>query len=133
MKVFETCGFGVWSALIDRGRRRNVSGEFLSLEHDHVLVERLQHGVMETRGAVEKAELAHIKQHKFEERPTGYAIEQLLLMKTALVDIFFEEGLTRTELLVRRMILHNLQRFKGAVGIVPVQPVRHALAERIVI
>jgi hypothetical protein len=66
---------------------------------------------MEAFGPIEKATLAHIEQKKFEEGPSGHTIEELLLMKAALVDVLAEEGLVQAEPLVPCAIREGLLRF----------------------
>src|SRR5450755_1513646 len=107
--------------------------QFLRLQHDHKFVERLQPGVVEARAAIEKSALAHIEQQKLEQRARWHAIEQFLLMKSALIAVFGQARLHGTECLIGCAIAQDLLRFQRTVGIVPAQPMAYTLAERIVV
>jgi hypothetical protein len=133
VKCFRTNPAGTWSGLIRRSRRRSLPGQFSGLEHNHVFIEGLKHGVVKTPAAVEKAALGDIERQEFEQRSSWRPIEQLLLMKAALVKILSEDGLAKAERLGGGSILHDLARFERAVRIMPVKPMHHTLAERIVV
>src|SRR5580693_1281405 len=110
IKTFGAGSTRIWRDFTSRKRRGSLPDQFLCLEDDHVFIQRLKHGILETRVAVEKTALAQIEQKKFEEGPSGQAIKEFFLVKAATVDLFAKEGLEETELLVGQSVLHNLLR-----------------------
>ena len=84
---------------ISAGRRSLSRGhgglgllQLLHLEHDHGFVDGLEQGVGEAGTAVEEAALEHVEQQELDQGAGGQAVEELLLVEAAAVEVALEEG-----------------------------------------
>ncbi len=93
----------------------------------------MEQGVGEAGPAVEEAALEHVEQQKLDQGPGGQAVEELLLVEAAAVEIALEEGGGQAEGFLAGAVLEDLLGFEGAVGVVAGDPVADALGEGVVI
>ncbi len=107
--------------------------QLLHLEHDHSLVDGLEKGVGEAGTAVEEAALEDVEQQKLDEGAGGQAVEELLLVETAAVEVALEEDGWQAEGLLPGAVLQNLLGFEGAVVIVAKEPMAETLGEGVMI
>jgi hypothetical protein len=99
--------------------------ELLGLEHDEVLVERLQEGVAEAGAAIEEASLAEVEQQEPEQRAGGETIEERLLVRAAAMEVRLGEGGAEAE--GGAWAGCDLEGFEGAALVVALEPVADAL------
>ncbi len=116
-----------------RWKRRLRLLQLLHLEHDHGLIDALQQGVGEAGAAIEEAALEDVEQQELDQGPSRQAVEELLLVEAATVEIAFEEGGREAEGFLAGAVLEDLLGFEGAVGVVAGDPVAEALGEGVVI
>jgi len=66
--------------------------QLLHLEHDHGFVDGLEQGVGEAGTALEETALEKVEQQKLDQGPSGQAVEELLLVEAAAVEVALEKG-----------------------------------------
>jgi hypothetical protein len=110
-----------------------VTGYLSGFEDDHVFIKRLEQGVGESCLSVEKASAQEVEQQKLDDGTSRDAVEELLLVEAALVEVWGEECLAEAEGTMSGAIFEDLEGFEGAVGVVAVEPVADSFAEREVV
>jgi len=109
-----------------------VSLKVLRLQHDEVLVKRLEGGVGKARGAVEYSSANEHHIEEFYERAAGEAVEEGFLVEAALVEVSGGEGCCEGGILQALVVVDELG-FHGGVLVVLGYPVGDALGEGVVI
>jgi len=109
-----------------------VALKVLRLQHDEVLVKRLEGGIGKACGAVEYSSAKEHHIEEFYERAAGEAVEEGFLVEAALVEVFGGEGRCEGGILQALLVVDEFG-FHGGVLVVLGDPVGDALGEGVVI
>ena len=101
--------------------------QLLHLEHDECFVDALQQGVGEAGAAVEEAAFEHVEENELDQGPGGEAVEELLLVEAAAIEVSLKKGGAEAEGLLAGAILEDLLGLEAAVTVVASDPVTKPL------